>query len=94
VLYDLPTKARQLPEKIENQPFLLDGGVNGKNDFNQYGYSGPCPSSGTHRYFFRLYALDTTLNLSPGVTKAEVVEAMRGHVLAGAELVGRYTHPD
>ncbi|MBE9181591.1 YbhB/YbcL family Raf kinase inhibitor-like protein [Oculatella sp. LEGE 06141] len=90
VLYDLPPDLRQLPAGLEKQPFLLDGGLQGKNDFNEYGYGGPCPPSGSHRYFFRLYALDTHLNLPPGTTKTDVVEAMQGHVLAGAELMGRY----
>jgi Raf kinase inhibitor-like YbhB/YbcL family protein len=91
VLYDLPPEKRQLPEHLPQQPFLITGGVQGKNDFKHYGYGGLCPPSGTHQYFFKLYALDKLLDLPPGATKADVVKAMAGHVLAGAELVGRYS---
>jgi len=90
VLYDLPSDLRQLPENLPPDPILLTGGVQGKNDFDRYGYSGPCPPAGTHRYVFQLYALDTLLDLAPGVSKAEVIESMKGHVLASAELVGQY----
>lgn len=61
----------------------------GKNDWGKAAYGGPCPPIGRHRYFHKLYALDTTLDLS-GSTKAELERAMRGHVLAQAELVGTY----
>jgi Raf kinase inhibitor-like YbhB/YbcL family protein len=61
-----------------------------KNDFGKLGYGGPCPPSGTHRYFFKLYALDTNLGLQPGATKQQILSAMNGHVLATAELIGRY----
>jgi Raf kinase inhibitor-like YbhB/YbcL family protein len=90
VLYDLPADTRELPEAMPPDPILLAGGVQGKSDFDRYGYSGPCPPRGTHRYVFKLYAIDTVLDLPPGASKAEVVEAMQGHVLAGAELVGKY----
>lgn len=91
VVYDLPVELRQLSEGLPPQPILLEGGVQGKNDFGRYGYGGPCPPSGTHRYFFQLFALDTLLNLPPGATKEEAIAAMKNHVLAGAELVGRYS---
>jgi len=60
------------------------------NDFRKQGYGGPCPPSGTHRYFFKLYALDTVLALKAGATKAGIEEAMKGHVLARAEWIGLY----
>ena len=66
------------------------GGAQGTNDFRKIGYGGPCPPSGTHRYFFKLYALDTQLKLSSTATKADVESAMSGHVLAQAALMGRY----
>ncbi|NJO43422.1 MAG: YbhB/YbcL family Raf kinase inhibitor-like protein [Cyanobacteria bacterium CRU_2_1] len=91
VLYDLDPKIRELPEGVPSQPILNLGGVQGKNDFGRYGYGGPCPPNGTHRYFFKLYALDTVLDLPPGATKAEVIKAMKEHILAGAELIGRYS---
>lgn len=90
LLYDLPPDLRQLPAAIPPDPILLAGGVQGKNDFDRYGYGGPCPAFGTHQYVFQLYALDTLLDLSPGVSKARVIAAMKGHILAGGELVGQY----
>ena len=65
-------------------------GIQGINDFRKLEYGGPCPPSGTHRYFFRLYALDEKLSLKEGCTKKELEEAMEGHILATAELVGLY----
>ncbi len=91
VLYDLSADISQLPEGLPTQPLLLEGGVQGRNDFDQYGYSGPCPPSGTHRYTFQIYALDSWLDLAPGATQAEVVAAMQNHILAVGELSGLYT---
>jgi Raf kinase inhibitor-like YbhB/YbcL family protein len=65
-------------------------GIQGRNDFGGGGYGGPCPPSGTHRYFFKLYALDTELNLEEGISKKVLEKAMEGHLLTKAELVGRY----
>lgn len=65
-------------------------GIQGKTDFGTTGYGGPCPPSGIHRYFFKIYALDATLNLSEGSTKKELENAMKGHILEKAELVGLY----
>jgi Raf kinase inhibitor-like YbhB/YbcL family protein len=90
VLYEIPATVRQLPEKIASVATLPNGGVQGKNDFGKLGYGGPCPPGGTHRYFFKVYALDKKLGLEPGATKAQVVTAMDGHILATAELIGRY----
>ncbi len=67
-----------------------EGAVQGTTDFKKRSYGGPCPPSGTHRYFFRLYALDTTLDLGPRSGKKEVEKAMRGHVISQAELMARY----
>lgn len=63
----------------------------GSNDFGKQRYGGPCPPSGTHRYFFKLYALDTELNLQPGATKQDLLEAMEGHIIEKAELIGKYS---
>jgi Raf kinase inhibitor-like YbhB/YbcL family protein len=90
VLYDLPPEVRELPEGVPSQSTLSSGGVQGTNDFRKLGYGGPCPPRGTHRYFFKLYALDTVLNLQTGATKAQVEKAMQGHILTSAELIGRY----
>jgi Raf kinase inhibitor-like YbhB/YbcL family protein len=65
-------------------------GTHGKNTAGKNQYTGPCPPNGEHRYFFKLYALDKTLGLPPGATKKEVEKAMEGHILAKAELMGRY----
>lgn len=65
-------------------------GAQGKNDFGKAAYGGPCPPSGTHRYFFKVFALDRELNLPAGSKRAQVDAAMRGHVVAQGELMGRY----
>jgi len=65
-------------------------GVAGKNSWGRTGYGGPCPPSGTHRYFFKIYALDTELNLQEGSTKQEIEKAMGGHIIEKAELIGLY----
>ncbi|HIK14580.1 MAG TPA: YbhB/YbcL family Raf kinase inhibitor-like protein [Leptolyngbyaceae cyanobacterium M33_DOE_097] len=93
VLYNLPPTLRELTEGLPPQPTLPNGGVHGKNDFRKLGYGGPCPPHGSHRYFFKLYALDTVLNLKSGASKAQVEKAMQGHVLADAKLMGRYARP-
>ena len=91
VLYDLPSQAKDLAEDVPKQERLNNGARQGRNDFRKIGYGGPCPPSGKpHRYFFKLYALDTKLNLKPGATKPEVERAIEGHILAQSELVGRY----
>ncbi|MGL5194487.1 MAG: YbhB/YbcL family Raf kinase inhibitor-like protein [Chroococcales cyanobacterium] len=88
--YDIPANIRHLPHGVPNEPRLERGGVQGKNDFGSLGYSAPCPEEGTHRYFFKLYALDTLLSLEPGATKAEVKSGMEGHILGAVELMARY----
>ena len=65
-------------------------GLEGHNDFGRLRWGGPCPPSGTHRYFFKLFALDAVLNFSKTPRKADVIKAMQGHVLAQAELIGLY----
>jgi Raf kinase inhibitor-like YbhB/YbcL family protein len=91
-LYDIPSDKRELQENIPKEEQLPDGSRQGKNDYDRIGYVGPCPPRGTHRYVFTLYALDTKLNLPPGASKKQVVNAMNGHVLASGELVGRFQH--
>ncbi len=91
VLYDLPANTRELPEGVAKQEQLSSGARQGRNDFGKIGYGGPCPPPGKpHRYFFKLYALEARLGLKAGATKADVERAMNGHILAQAELVGRY----
>ena len=94
VLYDVPPTERHLDEGVPSAGTLPSGGRQGLNDFGNIGYGGPCPPPGpAHRYCFRLYALDRKLGLQSGATRAAVDRGMRGHVLASAELVGRYSRP-
>lgn len=72
---------------------LPDGAIQGKNDFGQISYGGPCPHTGTHHYHFRLFALDTTLNLPSGANRPQIDQLMSGHVVATGELVGTYSRP-
>lgn len=90
VLFNLPATTRELPENIAPEKTLAFGERHGKNSWGRLGYGGPCPPGGTHRYFFKLYALDTTLSLQPGATKADVEKAMQGHILSQGQLMGRY----
>jgi Raf kinase inhibitor-like YbhB/YbcL family protein len=89
VLYDLPHDARELREGTTSKS-LPPGTREGKNDWDRTGYGGPCPPIGQHRYYFKLYALDTTLGDLKTPTKAQVLDAMEGHILSAAELVGLY----
>ena len=89
VLYNLPPDAAGLPEDVTS-PALPAGTKEGVNDWKRTGYGGPCPPIGRHRYFHKLYALDTVLEGLKKPTKAQVEAAMRGHVIAQAELVGTY----
>jgi hypothetical protein len=91
VIYDVPFGAAGLAEDIPKDERLDDGSAQGRNDFQRTGYGGPCPPRGNpHRYFFKLYALDTMLNLGAGATKAEVEAAMEGHILAQAQVMGTF----
>lgn len=90
LIYNLPPDARGLSEGVSKTPQAA-GGVQGENDFRKSGYGGPCPPPGkAHRYFFKLYALNASLQLPPGAGKSEVENAMRGHILSEAELMGTY----
>ncbi len=90
IVYNIPAGSDHIAEHAPNQDHLPGGGMQGKNSSGTYGYTGPCPPSGTHRYYFRLYALDIELD-SPARPGKEVLEqAMKGHVLAQSELMGRY----
>ncbi len=83
------TTFRQTRENFPKE--LPNGARQGRNDFGKIGYGGPCPPPGKpHRYFFKVYALDTKLDLKAGATKADVERAMKGHILAQGELIGKY----
>jgi hypothetical protein len=91
VLYDLPSGMRSLPEGLPALGQHADGSRQGRNDFGEIGYGGPCPpGNSAHHYHFTLYALDAKLNLPVGATRAQVETAMQGHILARGELVGLY----
>ena len=89
VLYNVPASARNLPEAVAVRD-LPTGTKEGLNAWRRTGYGGPCPPIGRHRYLHKLYALDVTLPDMGGPTKADLEKAMRGHVLAQAELIGTY----
>jgi Raf kinase inhibitor-like YbhB/YbcL family protein len=89
VLYNIPATNSGLAEGVPRED-LSPGTQEGLNDWQRTGYGGPCPPIGNHRYFFKLYALDTVLPDLKHPTKAKLEEAMRGHVIATAELIGRY----
>ncbi|MCS6885436.1 MAG: YbhB/YbcL family Raf kinase inhibitor-like protein [Acidobacteriota bacterium] len=89
VVYDIPPMLTELAEGVKIQ--TIEGAKQGVNDFNKSDYGGPCPPEGDpHRYYFKLYALDTQLNLQPGLRKDAIVKAMQGHILAEGQLTGKY----
>jgi len=91
VLFNLSPSLRELPEGVPPLKVVLEKARQGKNDFGRLGYGGPCPPPGKpHRYFFRLYALDTQIQLPPGTEKPELLRAMEDHILAEGELMGIY----
>ena len=90
VLFNIPSSLSGLPAEISPDATLESGARHGTNDFRKLGYGGPCPPGGTHRYYFKLYALDTELNLDSGATKDQLLEGMQGHILAEAQLMGTY----
>lgn len=91
LIYNIPSQLQELPEGMPKVSELADGTKQGINDFNEIGYDGPMPPRGfEHRYFFKLYALDSVLDLPSGSTKVKLVNALKGHILDKAELVGFY----
>jgi Raf kinase inhibitor-like YbhB/YbcL family protein len=91
VLYNLPADTRSLPAAFPLDAEFPDGSRSGENSWGRLGYGGPCPPGGTHRYFFKLYALDLILDIAAGATKEQLLHAMEGHILAESELMGTYT---
>lgn len=92
VLYNIPASASGLPENIAPQ-VLPPGTLEGLNDWEKTGYGGPCPPIGRHRYFHKLYALDMILPNLHQPTKKTLLQAMEGHILAHAEIIGLYQRP-
>jgi len=91
VVFNIPPDVTRLPENIPPARTLKSGARQGKNSVQKMGYIRLCPPSGTHRYYFRLYALDVELDLAPGISKEELLDVMEGHVLAESQLMGAYT---
>ncbi|MGA9995309.1 MAG: YbhB/YbcL family Raf kinase inhibitor-like protein [Pyrinomonadaceae bacterium] len=90
VVFNLSATAKGLPENVPAQENVAGGGRQGTSDFKKVGYGGPCPPSGTHRYFFKLYALDTSVADESKTTKEQLLKEMEGHVLAEGQLMGTY----
>jgi Raf kinase inhibitor-like YbhB/YbcL family protein len=91
VMYNIPSDQKGLKEGTPKDPELINGTLQGVTDFRRIGYGGPCPPpGGPHRYYFKLYALDTVLNLKAGATKEALLEAMEGHILEETQLMGTF----
>lgn len=90
VIFGLPADTKELTENIPTEKTLPNGAKQGTNGFRRIGYRGPCPPSGTHRYFFKIYALDTEPDLPAGAGKRDLLRAMEGHILAEGQLIGKY----
>lgn len=91
VIFNIPAAAQKMTKGVPKNETLADGSHQGINDFGKVGYKGPCPPPGKpHRYYFKIYALDTVLNLQPGASKQQLENAMKGHILAYGELMGKY----
>ena len=90
ILYNIPRGTESIQENVPQSEKVLDIGTQGENDADHIGYLGPCPASEIHGYHARLYALDRELVLPPGATHEELNEAMQGHILAQAELMGKF----
>jgi Raf kinase inhibitor-like YbhB/YbcL family protein len=90
VIFNLPVTEAGLPQGVKGEKQLAGGGTQGTNSWRRIGYGGPCPPSGTHRYFFKLYALDTTMSLGNNTAAEDLQAAMKGHILAETQLMGRF----
>jgi Raf kinase inhibitor-like YbhB/YbcL family protein len=91
VIYAIPPGENQLPKAVPSNATLASGARQGKNGFGTTGYRGPCPPrGGPHRYFFRLYALDATVDAPPGASRAQIDGVMKGHIIAQGQLMGKY----
>ncbi len=91
VIYNIPGSTQKLAKGIPKKEKLADGSLQGMTDFGRAGYGGPCPPPGKpHRYFFKIYAIDIMLGLPSGASKGDVEAAMKGHILAKGELIGKY----
>ncbi len=94
MIYDIPAGTHSLPEGVPTSKKLADGSMQGKNARGKSGYMGPCPPKAgpAHHYFFKLYALDASTGLKPQAAKEQLEAAMKGHILAQAEIIGKFQH--
>jgi Raf kinase inhibitor-like YbhB/YbcL family protein len=90
VMWNIPSDVNSLAQAIPTVKELQNGTKQGINDFQQHGYGGPCPPGGTHRYYFKVYALDTMLDLPDRATKKDLVAEMKNHIIAEGSLMGKY----
>jgi hypothetical protein len=90
VLYNLPGNITGLSENVPPVKTLPTGAKQGRNDFGKTGYGGPCPPGGIHRYYFKLYALNDQLQVEDGIAKSGLLNAVKGHILSEAHLMGKY----
>jgi Raf kinase inhibitor-like YbhB/YbcL family protein len=90
IVFNLPVGTSGLPEAVAATNKLENGALQGTTSFRKVGYGGPCPPGGTHRYYFKLYALDAPLSLTNSASAKDMQSAMQGHILASAQLMGRY----
>lgn len=90
VIFNIPVSISELSEGVPTSAILPNGARHGRNDFGKTGYGGPCPPGGTHRYYFKIYALGEELNVKAGISKSELLKAMEGNVLSEGQLMGRY----
>ena len=90
LVWNWPADKVEIPEAVPSDGTLPNGACQGRTDFGSTGYGGPAPPSGTHRYYFKVYALDVKLQLKPGAKKSELETAIKGHILDQTQLMGRY----
>lgn len=90
VIYNIPYSILELSENVPKMESLNNGARQGKSDFESIGYGGPCPPGGTHRYYFKIYALDFILDHKPAISKKELLKAIEKHILEEGQLMGRY----
>jgi len=91
VYYNIPSDLKEIQENMPSNKEFPDGSKHGKNSKFQHGYHGPCPPWGTHQYHFKIYALDTILDINPGLSKKKLLKKMEGHILDKAVLIGKYS---
>lgn len=91
VAFNIPANVLDLPEDVTPIKNIPEEVLFGTNNFGHIGYGGPCPPSGTHRYFFRIYGLDSAMHLEAGSEKMDLINAMKNHIIAEGELMGKYS---